>query len=91
MVELDGATNDELKAVVSQQPIGVGIFASGMLQGYKRGIVTEEYLKCSSEKKDVNHGVTVVGYGKVDSGDQVRGHCSEYWIIRNSWGADWGE
>jgi hypothetical protein len=31
MVEIDGATNDEMKAVLAVQPMGVGIFASGML------------------------------------------------------------
>ena len=39
----------------------------------------------------MNHGVLLVGYGKVKEGDRVRGHCKEYWIIRNSWGKDWGE
>ena len=62
-----------------------------MLSAYKSGIVTEEYLKCSNDKKDVNHGVTIVGYGQVSADDITRGKCSEYWIIRNSWGADWGE
>ena len=39
----------------------------------------------------VNHGITVVGFGKVTD-EKVRGyHCKEYWIVRNSWGGDWGE
>ena len=53
--------------------------------------MTEEFLHCSSSRNEVNHGVTLVGYGKVDKNTRVRGHCSEYWIIRNSWGGDWGE
>lgn len=53
--------------------------------------MTEDYLKCSSSKREVNHGVTVVGYGTVEEGDKVKGWCNEYWIVRNSWGANWGE
>ena len=33
---------------------------------------------------NINHGVTVVGFGV----DVVYG---AYWIIRNSWGTTWGE
>lgn len=53
--------------------------------------MTEEFLKCSSPRWSVNHGVNIVGYGKVDNNDRVRGWCNEYWIIRNSWGENWGE
>lgn len=67
------------------------MFASGMMQHYKGGVLTEDFLKCSSDLKEVNHGIVLVGYGKVKASDRVRGKCKQYWIIRNSWGADWGE
>lgn len=67
------------------------MYAVGMLAKYRDGILTEDYLHCSAGRNEVNHGVTLVGYGKVKPGERVRGKCKEYWIIRNSWGADWGE
>ena len=57
--------------------------------------MTEDYLRCSSTSSEVNHGVLLVGYGTADPTDRedqaTSGKCSEYWVIRNSWGGDWGE
>ena len=91
MEEVDGMSNEEMKHVLMRQPMGAGIFAPGIMQSYNKGILTEEYLHCSKGSKEVNHGITVVGFGTTTSTDDVRGVCEEYWIIRNSWGANWGE
>ncbi|CDW78905.1 gut cathepsin l-like cysteine protease [Stylonychia lemnae] len=92
MIEEDGNTNQRMKELVSKQPISIAMFTPGMLQSYKKGVVTEDYLKCSSLRNEVNHGILLVGYGKVKPGEKkVRGKCQEYWIIRNSWGGNWGE
>jgi len=91
MVEQDKNSNAQLKRLVARQPVSVAVYSSGMFMHYRAGVLTEDYLKCSSSFKSVNHGVLLVGYGKVQPSDRVRGKCKEYWIIRNSWGANWGE
>ena len=90
-VEHDGRTNDQLKELLQTQPISMAIYSTGMMAAYKEGVFTEDFLHCSYSNREVNHGLVLVGYGKVTSKDRVRGRCKEYWIIRNSWGPDWGE
>ncbi|KAH9625108.1 hypothetical protein KSS87_005814, partial [Heliosperma pusillum] len=85
VVKIDGfevvPANDEnalLKAVVNQ-PVSVAIDASGKtFQFYHEGVYTGE---CGT---DLDHGVAAVGYGTTQDG-------TKYWIVRNSWGAGWGE
>ena len=47
---------------------------------YSSGI--DDPDECDPE--ELNHSVLIVGFG-VDS------NSTEYWLIKNSWGADWGE
>merc|ERR1711941_196842 len=51
----------------------------GGWQNYKRGVYTR---RCSGASGDLDHCVQLVGYDK--SGP------TPYWIVRNSWNADWG-
>ena len=82
-------TNDEIREQLLIQPVGVAIYSTGMLQSYTKGIVTEEYLHCSKDSNEVNHGVVLVGFGS-HKDEKVRGHCKDYWIVRNSHGDHWG-
>jgi cathepsin L len=52
---------------------------------YKSGVFYEPMNKDSNSSSDLNHLVVLEGYGTDDdTGD-------EYWIVRNSWGPQWGE
>merc|ERR1711945_82063 len=60
-------------------PLAVAVYASGW-GAYSGGI----YDGCSYDSNiALNHAVQLVGYGSDADGD--------YWIVRNSWGAGWGE
>ncbi|CAI9269410.1 unnamed protein product [Lactuca saligna] len=78
----DVPVNDEsalLKAAANQPvTITVAIEAGGKdFQFYTSGIFTGQ---CGT---DLDHGVVVVVYGTEDGKD--------YWLVRNSWAADWGD
>jgi len=80
--DLPQGDEDALKvALATQGPISVAIDAGHpSFQHYNGSVYYEK--KCSSEQLD--HGVLAVGYGTdPDHGD--------YWIVKNSWGPEWGE
>nr|XP_056709180.1 cathepsin K-like [Euleptes europaea] len=68
------------RAVAQIGPISVGIDVSlESFKLYRKGVYYDE--NCSSS--NVNHAVLVVGFGTKQG--------KKYWIVKNSWGEDWGE
>ncbi|XP_038681702.1 senescence-specific cysteine protease SAG39-like [Tripterygium wilfordii] len=64
---------------VAHQPVSVAIDAGGFeFQFYFGGIFKGV---CGNQ---LNHGVAAVGYGVTEDG-------TKYWLVKNSWGPEWGE
>jgi cathepsin L len=73
-----------LQASSAASVVSVGIDASSFLfQLYSSGVYNDP--SCHNDAADLDHGVTVVGYGH----DAPSG--LDYWIVKNSWGAYWGQ
>ena len=48
--ETDAISNEELKRQLQRQPVGAAMVMTSRLQMYTRGVLTEEFLKCSDPK-----------------------------------------
>lgn len=67
-----------LMTAINQQPVSVAIAANAIMF-YGGGVFNT--TTCGTS---LNHGVTAVGFGSQQGVD-------DFYIVRNSWGANWGE
>ncbi|TWW12785.1 peptidase S8 [Planctomyces bekefii] len=70
-------TTEQIKtAILTYGPVSVDVAVAGNFSRYSSGV----YNTCSPGM--INHMVNIEGWNDADGG---------YWIMRNSWGDDWGE
>lgn len=67
--------------VAKEGPLVAVLHANNNFLFYKRGIYSD--YTCPSYESSVNHGVIISGYGEENG--------KKYWLIRNSWGRQWGD
>jgi len=73
---LENATVDQMKQMINEVgPLSIAVAANDF-QSYGKGVLSCRY-------SGLNHGVLLLGYG-------VEG-ATPYWIVKNSWGKNWGE
>jgi C1A family cysteine protease len=73
-----GETVNDIKQAVLNGPVAVAMSVCGGFGSYTSGCYEES---CT----DINHGVTIVGWDDTMCGGEGA------WIVKNSWGPDWGE
>merc|ERR1719436_670527 len=77
-MDVDESDDEALMEAVAQQPVSVAIEADKLaFQLYKGGVLDGE---CGTA---LDHGVLAVGYGEEEG--------KKYWLVKNSWGPQWGE
>jgi len=79
VTQVKAGSGDALKAAISKQPVSVTVEAdTAVFQRYTGGI-----LNSASCGTSLDHAITAVGWGSQGGVD--------YYIVRNSWGASWGD
>ena len=74
------STEEIKREIFARGPVTCKMRVTDGFRTYKGGVYSEEITET-----ETNHTVSLVGFGK----EKATGR--EYWIVRNSWGTQWGE
>ena len=79
---------EDLAKLVCHGAVSAGFFMNDCIKNYSSGILTDFNGECGcSHLQTTNHAVAIVGFGV----DGLNEQCKKYWLIKNSWGDQWGE
>lgn len=71
-------------AILTYGPVDAAVLATDAFSAYRSGVYNDANQSCPSSPcyfTSTNHAVVLVGWNDAD----------QAWILRNSWGPDWGE
>jgi len=68
-------------AVARYGPVSIAFQVASDFHQYKDGVY--DSAVCKNGPQDINHAVLAVGYDATEAG-------VPYWIVKNSWGTEWG-
>lgn len=78
----DWDIENRLMGMLAMGPVSVGIESTNpVFRLYAGGVLSPDQVE--TKKGVVDHAVSLVGFGEEEG--------KPYWVIRNSWGKDWGE
>jgi len=81
---------DELQLqahIYKNGPVSIALDAT-LLQFYYGGIVDPFFPSLECDPTQLDHALLIVGWGQERN---WIGEMTPYWIVKNSWGADWGD
>jgi len=82
------ATDDQMMAYVyAHGPISIALDAT-LLMSYEGGIIDPFFPSWECDPSQLDHALLIVGWGQERN---WIGEMTNYWYVKNSWGADWGD
>jgi len=82
------AEEEQMRAFIYKNgPISIALDAT-LLQSYWGGIIDPFFPNWECDPTELDHALLIVGWGQERN---WIGEMTPYWLVKNSWGTDWGD